>query len=158
MCVVVGNLFCCYYFLSDLGPLCCLSFWFFDFQSSVGACDVHWQRENCVRNLSTTSVDASSHPQCQFSVSSQGGDARAIGSVTVWRTHLSKYVYQGRETWREATVQQCWCRSGPSGWRPQANCWSTICDTLHRTLHSLFTKCISTFCLGSLCKNINIIT
>ena len=56
---------------------------FFDFQSSVGACDVHWQRENCVRNLSTTSVDASSHPQCQFSVSSQGGDARAIGSVTV---------------------------------------------------------------------------
>ena len=92
------------------------------------------------------------------SVSVHRAGTRAIGSVTVWRTHLSKYVYQGRETWREATVQQCWRRSGPSGWRPQANCWSTICDTLHRTLHSLFTKCISTFCLGSLCKNINIIT
>ena len=47
----------------------------FDFESSVGACAGHWQRENCVRNLSTTSVGASSHPHCQFSVSSQGGDA-----------------------------------------------------------------------------------
>ena len=31
--------------------------------------------KNCVRNLSTTSVGASSHPHCQLSVSSQGGDA-----------------------------------------------------------------------------------
>ena len=31
--------------------------------------------KNYVRNLSTTSVGASSHPHCQFSVSSQGGDA-----------------------------------------------------------------------------------
>ena len=82
------------------------------------------------------------------SVSVHRAGTRAIGSVTVWRTHLSKYVYQGRGTGHDRdVVLQCWlCRSRATGWRPQANCWSTICDTLHRTLHSLFTKCIFTRC------------